>query len=75
MLGLGIGIVTLPTAFQMFRGRPKLRITFDTTEVQNKVLLRCGIRNEPINNNYLRILALFAHERPYHVFIKSSVGH
>jgi hypothetical protein len=53
-----IGLVTLPTAFQMFWGRPKIELTFHETRTDGYALMRCYISNEPINSRVIRKLGV-----------------
>jgi hypothetical protein len=55
---LGIGVVTLPTAFQMFWGHPKLRISFADARLSKINILRCYIANVGIENRWLRRLGV-----------------
>ena len=56
-LGLAIAalVLALPPIFQMFFGRPKLVVTFETAPVKQGIQLRCEIRNDPINSWLKRI--------------------
>ena len=49
-----VGIVTLPTAFQMWWGKPRLQLEFERTRVRGGVGLHCSITNEPVNNRILK---------------------
>ena len=48
ILALGVAIMTLPTAFQMWWGRPSLDVEFKTDRSTRAVALRCLITNELI---------------------------
>ena len=47
-LALGVAVVTLPTAFQMWWGKPTLDVEFKTDRRESGVGLRCFITNDPV---------------------------
>lgn len=53
-----LAIMTLPTAFQMWWGRPEIKIRFVKADRSNMVALQCYIENEPIRSKLLRMLGV-----------------
>jgi hypothetical protein len=58
IVALAIGVVTLPTAFQMFFGRPKIAFDFDDRHKGGMHLLHCDISNEGIKSRFLRFIGV-----------------
>ena len=56
LIAFGAAVVTLPTAFQMWWGRPSLSVEFKTGRYDSGVHLGCRIENAHITNKVLRIL-------------------
>jgi hypothetical protein len=56
-LGLAVAaiVLALPPIFQMFFGRPKLVVTFETAPVKQGIQLRCNIQNLAISKWLQRI--------------------
>ncbi len=54
VIAFGVGFVTLPTAFQMWWGKPRLRFEFDRSRVRGGVGLIFWITNEPVRNRLLK---------------------
>ena len=48
VVAFGIGLVTLPTAFQMWWGRPTIDVQFTTDRREGIVALKCFITNPPV---------------------------
>jgi hypothetical protein len=57
-LAVGIGILALPTVFQMVWGRPHIEFTFGTVSDDLNTVLQCTIYNRPINSRVLRAMGL-----------------
>jgi hypothetical protein len=57
-LGVAVGIVTLPTALQMFFGRPKIAFGFSDHHEADLYMLRCHVSNSPIESKALRRLGV-----------------
>lgn len=55
---LGLGLFALPTALQMFFGRPKIRLEFNTAVVKRSKVLRCYVINEYITNEFFRFVGV-----------------
>lgn len=58
LCALAVAAMTLPTAFQMFWGKPKITKQFSSVDDTQSITLVCEVRNEPIRNNILRILGV-----------------
>ena len=48
VVAFGIGLVTLPTAFQMWWGKPAVSVTFTSDRRESGVGLKCFIANDPV---------------------------
>jgi hypothetical protein len=55
---LAIGVMTLPTAFQMFFGRPKIAFDFCDRHKGGAHLLHCDVSNEGIKSRFLRFIGV-----------------
>ena len=53
-----VGIVTLPTAFQMWWGKPKPRFSFEKLRVDGGAGLICAISNAPVKNKILKFFGV-----------------
>ena len=62
-LALGAAVVTLPTAFQMWWGRPSLDIQFNTARREGVVVLQCLIFNKKIKSKLLRFLGVYRRDQ------------
>jgi len=58
IIALVIGLVTLPTAFQMWWGQPKFQIKFDKSLEDNGLTLLFAVHNLPIKSALLRFLGV-----------------
>jgi hypothetical protein len=58
IIALAIGVMTLPTAFQMFFGRPKIAFDFCDRHRGDVHLLHCDISNEGIKSRFLRFIGV-----------------
>lgn len=58
LIALGISIMTLPTVFQMFWGRPSLEVTLNEHQDMDIKALRCLIGNKPIGNRFLSLIGV-----------------
>jgi hypothetical protein len=58
VVALVISIMTLPTAFQMICGKPKIRVKFEKTILNEMTLLRSYLWNEPVKNRFIRSLGV-----------------
>jgi hypothetical protein len=58
VVALGIGIVTLPTAFQMFWGRPSIFLSLNDHHVNGVKALRCMVGNKPVTNQFLKLVGV-----------------
>jgi hypothetical protein len=58
IVALAIGVMTLPTAFQMFFGRPKIAFDFCDLHKAGAHLLHCDISNEGIKSRFLRFIGV-----------------
>ena len=56
-----VGIVTLPTAFQMWWGKPRLQFEFERKRIRDGVGLNCSITNEPVSNRILKWAGVIRH--------------
>jgi hypothetical protein len=56
VLALGLGLMALPTVFQMFWGRPKLTFEADEFMGTEAKILVIAIKNQPIKSRFLRKL-------------------
>lgn len=61
IVGCGLGVVALPTAFQMFWGSPSLSLSFHEDAGPHSEL-RCVIHNAPVANGLLRALRVYRTE-------------
>ncbi len=57
-VAFGLAVVTLPTAFQMWWGRPSLAVEFERERFDSGVGLCCRIRNAPVRNKLLSALGV-----------------
>jgi hypothetical protein len=57
-VALAAGVVTLPTAFQMFWGRPTIVFEFSEIVGEHGKELVCGLSNAPIESKILRRLGV-----------------
>jgi hypothetical protein len=58
VIALVVGALTLPSAFQMWWGRPKLTIGFTAAFLNDQFVLHGHIRNEPISCKILRAIGV-----------------
>lgn len=58
LIALGVGAMTLPTAFQMWWGKPRLELDLKAREIMGVQTLKCHITNGPIKNKFLRWLGV-----------------
>ena len=58
LIAFGLAVVTLPTAFQMWWGRPAIEIDFAEQSVDIGVGLNCNITNCFIENEFLTLLGV-----------------
>ena len=58
VIALGISIMTLPTVFQMFGGRPSLETTLDEQQDGNSKVLRVKVANRQVKNRFLRLMGV-----------------
>jgi hypothetical protein len=58
LVALGVSFMSLPTVFQMFCGRPKLRVEFEKSRLGDLTALRCHIWNDPIQSRFLRFIGV-----------------
>ena len=71
MVALAISVMTLPTVFQMFGGKPKIRVEFEKTILDELTVLRCHIWNQPVRNRVLRRLRVV--REPVEISVSFSV--
>ena len=57
-VAFGLAAVTLPTAFQMWWGRPSIAAEFERERYDSGAALRCRIRNAPVRNKLLAALGV-----------------
>ena len=62
-LALAVAVVTLPTAFQMWWGRPCLDIQFNTARREGAVVLQILIFNKKIESKLLNILGVYRRDQ------------
>ena len=53
-----VGIVTLPTAFQMWFGRPSINVEFGTDRMDAGTSLKCYMYNDSIKKKWLKFLGV-----------------
>ena len=58
LIALGIGLMALPTIFQMFYGRPKLMFEADDFTGPDGRILVLAIKNQPIKSRFLRLIGV-----------------
>jgi len=58
IIALALAIVALPTVFQMFFGRPQLRIVFEETDIDIGRRLECRIYNVAVQNRILKLIGV-----------------
>jgi hypothetical protein len=56
VIGTAVGVVAIPTVFQMFGGAPKLTLTYGSGMDGDVKHLYCVVRNEPVTNRLYRLL-------------------
>ena len=59
VIAFGLAVMALPTAFQMWWGKPSLEIKLDRSQSDAGVGLICEITNKPIERQFLRWLGVF----------------
>ena len=57
-IAFGVGFVTLPTAFQMWWGKPAIAVQFDTDRRETGAYLKCYIYNDYVKNRALKLLGV-----------------
>jgi hypothetical protein len=75
LLALLVGMLALPTVFQMIWGRPKITLESWTTNLKGGLLLECNMWNEPINNKLLKTMRVYrmpAHDITAYIEIKQA---
>ncbi|MXW90492.1 MAG: hypothetical protein F4Z47_01705 [Rhodospirillaceae bacterium] len=58
LIAFGLAVVTLPTAFQMWWGKPHLTITFRREGVEAGAVLFLSVSNKPVKNKLLRSIGV-----------------
>ena len=58
LIAFGLAVVTLPTAFQMWWGKPRIEVNFEKCRVHGGASLVCIVRNRPVDNRILRSLGV-----------------
>jgi hypothetical protein len=58
IMALVIAVVALPPTFQMYCGRPSVRIAFTERDKGTGKQFRCEISNAPIRTNLLRLIGV-----------------
>ena len=58
IIAIGIGLMTLPTAFQMWWGKADLEIEFIDDSNDSSRSLRCQIKNKPLTCKLLQVLGV-----------------
>ncbi len=56
--GFVLAAMALPTALQMFFGRPKVSVEFKSPVIDGVIVLQCHILNRPVKNRLLRSLGV-----------------
>ena len=59
VIAFGLAVMALPTAFQMWWGKPSLEIKLDRERLNAGVGLFCEITNKPIERQFLRWLGVY----------------
>ncbi len=59
ILALVVAIVALPTAAQMFWGRPKVSLSVHQEQADWGKMLTCRIANQPIDSSFLRKIRVY----------------
>ena len=58
VIAIALGIIVLPTALQMFCGRPKIEFEFSVVGDKKNSALQCKILNRPIESKFLTWLGV-----------------
>ncbi|TAJ78947.1 hypothetical protein EPO44_19725 [bacterium] len=58
LIALVMAIVTLPTAFQMYGGKPTIHVQANSDDINSVRVLRYFVRNKPITNSFLNFLGV-----------------
>jgi hypothetical protein len=72
VVALVVSLASLPTALQMFFGRPKIEIEFDSDSIEGVHRLRCYIYNRGIKSKLLRRLGVV--RTPVEISASASVS-
>jgi hypothetical protein len=73
IIGTVLGLVALPTVFQMFWGRPNITIDFDSRDFgeRHAEVLRCRVFNSPVSGRLLRKMGIT--RSVAHIFVTFTV--
>jgi len=58
ILAFALSLIALPTALQMFYGRPNIHTSYGVTPVNGQLHLVCTLQNVPIKNKFLKALGI-----------------